>query len=85
MSITSYPPRAETYEQLVAEGRLGNQEVRNLFGWQESTTTTFIPLWENATVYTYPASALTMTVTSASASDDGGTVTIIGLDINHNI
>ena len=74
-----------TYEQLVAEGAISGSQIRNIFGWQESTSSSFIPLWENATAYTYPGSALTMTVTSASASDDGGTVTIIGLDASYNI
>jgi hypothetical protein len=68
---------------MVSEGDISGSEVRNIFGWQASTTTTFIPLWENATAYTYPGSALTMTVTSASASDDGGTVLIKGLDIDY--
>lgn len=72
------------YLQLISEGR-ADGEVRNIFGWQSSVTTSFIPLWENATTYTYPGSALTMTVTSASASDDGGTVTIIGLDASYNV
>ena len=74
-----------TYEQLVSEGVISGSQVRNIFGWQSSTTTSFIPLWENATAYTYPGSALTMTVTSASATDDGGTVTIIGLDASYNV
>ena len=71
------------YLQMVSEGRVSGAEVRNIFGWQSSVTTSFIPLWENATAYTYPGSALTMTVTSASASDDGGTVLIKGLDANY--
>ena len=71
------------YLQMVAEGRVSGAEVRNIFGWQASVTTSFIPLWENASAYTYPGSALTMTVTSASASDDGGTVLIKGLDANY--
>ena len=73
------------YLQLVSEGAISGSSVRNIFGWQASTTTSFIPLWENATTYTYPGSALTMTVTSASATDDGGTVTIIGLDASYNV
>ena len=73
------------YLQLVSEGAISGSSVRNIFGWQASTTTTFIPMWENATAYTYPGSALTMTVTSASATDDGGTVTIIGLDASYNV
>ena len=74
-----------TYEQLISDGAISGSEVRTIFGWQGSTSTTFIPMWENATAYTYPGSALTMTVTSASASDDGGTITIIGLDASYNI
>jgi hypothetical protein len=75
----------EPFELQISRGQILNHEVRNIFGWQSSVTTAFIPLWENATAYTYPSSALPMTVTSASASDDGGTITIIGLDINYNV
>jgi len=87
MSVTQSITRVgknEPFELQISRGQILNHEVRNIFGWQASTTTAFIPLWENATAYTYPTSALPMTVTSASASDDGGTVTIIGLDINYN-
>jgi hypothetical protein len=70
---------------MVAEGNVSGSEVRNIFGWQGSTSTSFIPMWENATAYTYPGSALTMTVTTSSATDDGGTVTIIGLDASYNV
>jgi hypothetical protein len=87
MSVTQSITRVgknEPFELQISRGQILNHEVRNIFGWQGSATTTFIPLWENATAYTYPTSALPMTVTSASASDNGGTVTIIGLDINYN-
>ena len=87
MSVTQSITRVgknEPFELQISRGQILNHEVRNIFGWQTSTTTAFIPLWENATAYTYPTSALPMTVTSASASDNGGTVTIIGLDINYN-
>jgi hypothetical protein len=87
MSVTQSITRVgknEPFELQISRGQILNHEIRNIFGWQPSTTTTFIPLWENATAYTYPTSALPMTVTSASASDNGGTVTIIGLDINYN-
>src|SRR5210317_1110427 len=76
--------QTEPFELQVSRDQIAYHEVRNIFGWQSSVSTTFIPLWENATAYTYPTSALPMTVTSASASDNGGTVTIIGLDINYN-
>jgi len=75
--------QTEPFELQVSRNQIAYHEVRNIFGWQASVTTTFIPLWENATAYTYPTSALQMTVTSASASDDGGTVLIKGLDINY--
>jgi len=87
MSVTQSITRVgknEPFELQISRGQILNHEIRNIFGWQGSATTTFIPLWENATAYTYPTSALPMTVTSASASDNGGTVTIIGLDINYN-
>ena len=73
------------YLQMVAEGNVSGSSVRNIFGYQTSVTTSFIPAWENATAYTYPGSALTMTVTTSSATDDGGTVTIIGLDASYNV
>ena len=87
MAITSISERGTTEELKlqIARGQIPYHEVRNIFGWQASTTTTFIPLWENATAYTYPGSALNMTVTTSSASDNGGTVTIIGLDANYDI
>ena len=75
--------QTEPFELQVSRNQIAYHEVRNIFGWQASVTTTFIPLWENATAYTYPTSALQMTVTSASASDDGGTILIKGLDINY--
>ena len=87
MSVTQSITRVgknEPFKLQISRGQILNHEIRNIFGWQGSATTTFIPLWENATAYTYPTSALPMTVTSASASDNGGTVTIIGLDINYN-
>ena len=74
----------EPFELQVSEGQIAFHEVINIFGWQENVNTTFIPLWENVSVYSYPASALPMTVTSASALDDGGTVLIKGLDINYD-
>lgn len=75
--------QTEPFELQVSRDQIAYHEVRNIFGWQASVSTTFIPLWENATAYTYPTSALQMTVTSASASDDGGTILIKGLDINY--
>tara|TARA_R110000868_G_C10785065_1_gene755832 strand:- start:11 stop:1066 length:1056 start_codon:yes stop_codon:yes gene_type:complete len=54
----------------VARGLVPGATAVNLFGFNDSVTTAFIPIWENATTYTFPASALTMTLVSTSTSDD---------------
>jgi len=68
----------------VSRGLIRGSEVRNIFGYQESGDTTLRALWEFAnTNYVFPTSAITMTVTSASASDDGKSLLIKGLDANY--
>src|SRR5210317_576708 len=67
----------------VSRGLIRGSVTRNIFGYQVAVTTSFIPAWEFASVYAYPGSAITMTVTSASASDDGKTLLIQGLDANY--
>jgi len=70
----------------IAKGESNYLSVRNIFGYQENVTTSFIPTWEYATAYTYPTSAVTMDVASTDAANDNGyTVRIIGLDENYNI
>ena len=67
----------------VSRGLVRGATVRNIFGYNTAVTTAFIPAWEFVSAYTYPVSAITMTVTSASASDDGKTLLIQGLDANY--
>ena len=68
----------------VSRGLIRGAEVRNIFGYQVSGDTTLRALWEFAnTNYVYPGSAITMTVTSANASDDGKSLLIKGLDANY--
>ena len=67
----------------VSRGLIRGATVRNIFGYNTAVTTAFIPAWEFVSAYTYPVSAITMTVTSASASDDGKTLLIQGLDANY--
>ena len=70
----------------IAKGESNYLSVRNIFGYQENVTTSFIPAWEYATAYTYPTSAVTIDVASTDAANDNGyTVRIIGLDENYNI
>lgn len=85
MSITHYPPAIETpYELLVAQGKVTGVTSVNIYGTQSAVSTTFIPVWENATAYTYPTSAIQMTLYSSSASDTNVTVRINGLDSLYN-
>lgn len=84
MSITHYPPLAETpYELLVAKGLIPDVTNTNIYGFQSTVGATFIPIWENATVYTYPTSAIQMTLYSSSASDTNVQVRITGLDASY--
>lgn len=68
----------------VSRGLIRGSEVRNIFGYQAAGDTTLRALWEFAnTSYVYPSGAITMTVTSASSSDNGKTLLIKGLDENY--
>ena len=68
----------------VARGLVTGASVVNIYGYQPSVGTTFIPVWENATTYTYPGSASTMLLYSSSASDTAVSVLISGLDASYN-
>jgi len=85
--IVASVTRAGAYEPFdlqVARGQIyGHQQV-SIFGYQPSIGTTSIAVWENASAYTFPASASTMTVASNSSTDNGATVLVSGLDANWN-
>src|SRR6056300_1647148 len=75
---------AETVD--IAYGRVQDTEVRNIFGYQESGDTTLRAAWEfSNTNYVFPTSAITMTITSANAGDNGKLLKIIGLDSNYDV
>lgn len=70
----------------VARGKVSGVSLVNLYGYQALVDGTWIPVWENATSYTYPSdSGETMTLYSSSASDTNVTVLIDGLDTNFNM
>jgi len=70
----------------ISKGEVNDYEVRNIFGYQTGVSTTFIPAWEYATAYTYPTSAVTMSVASTdTVNDNGYTVRIIGLDADYKV
>lgn len=75
----------ESIALAIADGKVSGAEVVNIFGYQINVGNSFIPIWENATTYTYPGSELTMTAVSSSGSDTSNTVTVIGLDINYEV
>jgi hypothetical protein len=74
----------EPFDLQVARGQIAGHTTVSIFGYQANVTTSPIPIWENATTYTFPASAATANVASGSASDIGATVLINGLDANFN-
>lgn len=73
----------ELFELEVARGLIPGHSVVNIYGYQPSVGTTFIPVWENATAYTYPASATQMNL--AGSNGDTASILIIGLDSKYNL
>jgi len=79
--------RAGTFEPFdlqIPRSEIYGHSTVNIYGFQSAVTTTQIPLWENATAYTFPSSAVVMTLASSSASDTAVTITINGLDSGYN-
>jgi hypothetical protein len=72
------------FDLMVATGHISEHRAINIFGFNTAVGTEYIPLWEDATAYTHPQSALTMTAVSDSASDTAVTMLIQGLDINYD-
>jgi hypothetical protein len=75
----------EPFDLQVARNQIMGHQVLSLFGYQSAVGNTKIPVWENATTYTYITSASTLTLVSSSASDDTtAKILISGLDSNFN-
>jgi hypothetical protein len=72
------------FDLMVSSGNITDHRAINIFGFNTEVGTEYIPLWEDATAYTYPESALTMTAVSDSASDTAVIMLILGLDINYD-
>ena len=71
------------WHSAVGLGKSFGNSVRNIFGYNEAIGTSFIPAWENATAYTYPTAAETMTL-RWNGADAGYTIIIKGLDANYD-
>jgi hypothetical protein len=83
LSTTQYGKNGP-FELQVARGQIAGHSPINLFGNTTSLgSTAYGPLWEGLTgtggTYTYPSSAVIMTLASSSASDTAVTVRIFGL------
>jgi len=74
--------RTESFALQVARGLVGGHTSLNIAGYQSAVSTTFIPVWENATAYVYPNNG-TMLLWSSSASDTNVLIRINGLDANY--
>lgn len=70
--------RVEDFELQVARGQIAGHSTVNIYGFQPAVSTTFIPIWENATAYAYPVAATQMNL--AGSNGDTATITINGLD-----
>lgn len=77
--------RSEELKLQLARGLVGGHTSLNIAGYQAAVGTTFMPIWENATAYTFPAAAGQMRLWSSSASDTAVLVRISGLDANYAV
>ena len=66
----------------IAQGRVLDTSVRNIFGVQPATPDSYVAVWENPDAYVYPSAATTLDVQTAAT--DTATIKIIGLDANYN-
>jgi hypothetical protein len=75
--------RTEELKLQLARGLVGGHTSLNIAGYQPAVGLTFMPIWENATAYTFPAAAGQMLLWSSSASDTAVLIRINGLDANY--
>jgi len=71
------------WHSAVALGKSYGNSARNIFGYNEAISTTFIPAWELTVQYPWPTAADTMTLRWNTA-DAGYTILIRGLDANYD-
>lgn len=71
----------EDFNLQIARGQVPGHSTVNIYGYQPAVLTTFIPIWENATQYTYPVSATKMNL--AGTAGDTASILITGLDAKY--
>jgi len=79
----SYEETTEPFDLQIARGHIDGHSNVNIYGYQPSVGTSFIPVWENATDYTFPAAATRMNL--AGSNGDTAKILITGLDANYNV
>lgn len=82
ISQTQYG-KFEDFDLQVARGQIQGHSTLNIYGYQTAIGTSFIPVWENATAYTYPVAATQMHL--AGSNGDTASIVIQGLDANYNM
>ena len=69
----------------VSRGQITGHTAVSIFGYQAAVSNVAVPIWENATAYTFATSATALSIASSSATDvSPAAVTINGLDANFN-
>lgn len=84
MGVYSSATRQGAYEPFdlqVARGQVDGHSTVNIYGYQPSVGTTSIPVWENATAYTYPVAAAVMYLSGSNG--DTAKITIVGLNASY--
>lgn len=71
----------EPFDLQVARGQITAHSTVNIYGYQANVATSFIPIWELATTYTYPVAASIMHVTGTGS--DTAKILVSGLDANY--
>jgi hypothetical protein len=92
MGVYSSATRQGAYEPFdlqVLRNQVDGHTAIFVSGYNTSVGTSYETIWSESTVYSYPASASVMTISSSSASDTAAgtgarTVTIYGLDGSYN-
>jgi hypothetical protein len=85
-SITRFG-KTEPFNLQVARGQIENHKYVFKFGFNPDVNGAEETIWDVGGLYTYPSSALAMTVTTAAgtpANDNGVKITVSGLDENYN-
>ena len=67
----------------IAIGEFNDTTAINKFGYNPTVGTSWETVWDGANTYTYIASAGTATATSSDTDDNGGTVTVYGLNSSY--